>query len=296
MSLRIKLAILCSVMTIPMLAENDNSLIEDKHFDVQIKIPEGWTETKDFDIIPDTFECGGIVFHGVQFKNGAERDGCAVFFAAEKDKVTSDDAIVQAHAQAQELAFPGAKISSFTISNAAILETRKTMNRFTKVNINGTVEGCLSRPSGNPSYLTVTGNIEGDTKSPFALGTCKIASNNNLVSGTTGVLLTDNYQLIMFIWGTDEATQQTEALRFLKAMTVTAKVPSEPVAAQSEPIVVVEAVVADVAQTKPKAPAKSVPVAADAAQTKPADSTIRTAIPEAAVKAASKTSKSPSAA
>ncbi|HEY5235265.1 MAG TPA: hypothetical protein VIJ14_03720, partial [Rhabdochlamydiaceae bacterium] len=158
MSLRNKIAILSitlmSLMTIPTLAENDNqpvtSRIESTNFDVQIKTPEGWSETKDFTSVPETFTFGGTVYRGLQFRNGSELHGCVVYFADDSsdndDDKDSDATLIKVLGEAQEFAFPGSTLSKFTISKvtldgsfAADIETEAA-----KVNVKGTVEGSVA--------------------------------------------------------------------------------------------------------------------------------------------------------
>lgn len=242
MSLRNKIAILSvtlmSLMTIPTLAENDNtpvtSRIENAKFDVQINTPEGWSETKDFTSIPETFTIDGQTFRGLQFRNGSELHGCAIFFSEnmEDDEDNDDDEDpFKTLAEVQELAFPGSDLSTFTISKvnvdgslAADIDAETA-----KINLKGTVEGSIASETGDPTQLTITGSIQADTTNGnLVIGTGTIVAEGSMpISGTTGVLTGDDYQVIIAIWGTDEESQLRDTYRFVEALTVQAKAPVE---------------------------------------------------------------------
>jgi hypothetical protein len=250
MFLRNKLAIfsftLMSLMTIPTLAENDtstvNSRIETANFDVQIKTPEGWSETKDFNqAIPETIKIDNQIFHGLQFNNGAESYGCAVFFAEESwdeddsnDNVSDNSALIEAHAKAHELAFPGTNLSTFTVSKVSFEGSlgADITAETAKIDLKGAVEGNLSNESGDASKFTITGTLYSDTtKDNFAVGTGKIIVEGAMpLCGTTAVKLGNDYQIIILIWGTDEESQLRDTHRFLEAISVKAKAPAEIVA------------------------------------------------------------------
>jgi len=233
-----------SLMTIPTLAENDTSSvtsrIEDTIHAVEIKTPDGWHETKGFSQIPESFEFNGLVFQGVKFKNGTEQHGAAIFFATDldndNDKI-SEAALAQAHAQFQEMAFPGMQLSHliFTVFNVNGSITAH------KATLSGSLEGSLSNASGNSSIVKVSGKIEGDTETNnFAFGTGKLTlQSTEPLYGATGVLLTDNYQLIIIAWGADEATLENDLNIFKDALVITAKAPkpksvAEPAALKEE--------------------------------------------------------------
>jgi hypothetical protein len=226
-----------SLMTIPMLAENDTSsinlCIEDTKYDVQIQTPEGWRETKDFNAaIPDTFELEGRVFHGLKFKNGEERHGCAVFFASKPDEATVfKDGLIQAQAKAQEVAFPGTKVSRLTIPKATLTGggfEKNLANEVIKLNAKGILQGHFSREDGKSSNLTITGVVEGETSDNCLLGTAKIVSDDAMpFYGTTGVVLHNDYQLIIVSWGLEEKAQLDVANHFLHATRIVAKTPLE---------------------------------------------------------------------
>src|ERR1700758_4943417 len=129
MFLRNKIAILSvtlmSLMTIPTLAANDNppvnSRIESTKFDVQINVPEGWSETKDFsNSIPETITRNGATYRGLQFKNGLEGHGCVIFFAEDSLGDEDDKGHFKALTEATEVAFPGSDLSTFTVSKVTI--------------------------------------------------------------------------------------------------------------------------------------------------------------------------------
>jgi hypothetical protein len=280
MFLRNKIAILSftlmSLMTIPTLAENDTapvtSRIENANFDVQIKTPEGWSETKDFTSIPETFSFGGQVYKGLQFKNGSEHHGCVVFFTEDPlddDEEDDDDTLVQFLAKAQSVAFPGSTLSNFSISKvtldgsfAADIETEVA-----KVNVKGTIEGSVANETGDPSKLTITGTVQADsTKGNVAVGTGTFSKEGAMpLSGTTGVHMGDEYEVIVAIWGTEEDAQVRDTYRFLEAVSVKKKAPaeepplnndavvaSEPVAEEANTVVIVtESVVIEVVKTTP---------------------------------------------
>jgi hypothetical protein len=244
MFLRNKLTILSitlmSLMTIPTLAENDNqpvnSRIESANFDVQITTPEGWSETKDFTSIPETFTLDSQVFRGLQFKNGSELQGCAIFFAEnslDDDEDNDDDVdLFKTLSKVQELAFPGSNLSKFTISKVSFDgSVAADINAETaKVILKGTVEGSVSLETGDPTQLTISGSIKADTKDNLVcvLGTGTVVAEGAMpISGTICVLSGDNYDLIFLVWGADEESQVGDAYRFLEAMTIKEKVPAE---------------------------------------------------------------------
>lgn len=236
MFLRNKLAILSitlmSFMTIPTLAENDTSpvtsRIENTKFDVQVKTPEGWSPTKEFDAaIPDSFEFGDHVFRGLKFKNGTENHGCAIFFGTD----TFFDDIEEVFIQTQELAFPELKQSSFNISklqvNGSLSADFKSENA--QIDVVGFVEGDLERESGDISKLTITGGIKADTTTgDFAIGTGSLVSEGTVpFCGTTAVFMNDDYNIVIVMWGSDKESQVTDTQRFLQALTVTPKASEE---------------------------------------------------------------------
>lgn len=236
MSFRNKLAIvsftLMSLMTIPTLAENDNasvtSRIEDALHTVEIKIPEGWQETKGFELVPETFEFDDYQFRGVKFKNGTERHGCAIFFAStnEEDDEISEEALLQAHAQVQEVAFPGMKPTQLYLVNFDIKGGLEgdAYSEDVKINVAGSVEVRLSETEGN-SYLKVTGKSTIDTAKNCAIGTGRVnfGDNNAHFTGTTGVVFEKNYRLIVLSWGADEAILEKDLNVFKDAIAITPK-------------------------------------------------------------------------
>ncbi len=220
MFLRNKLAILSitlmSFMTIPTLAENDTSpvtsRIENTKFDVQVKTPEGWSQTKEFDTeIPDAFEFEGQIFTGIKFRNGTENHGCAVFFAGADVEDDEDDSVEESLAEFQEIVFPGSKLVNVT----------------GKIDLKGTVEGELS--GENPSKFKISGSLEADsTKGDFAVGIGSVVLDGAVsLNGTTGVYLTDDYVIITVMWGSEEESQVIDTQRFLQAVTVTPKASEE---------------------------------------------------------------------
>ncbi len=240
MSLRNKIAILSitlmSLMTIPTLAENDTqpvtSRIEGAKFDVQIKTPEGWNETKDFsESIPETFISKDQTFRGLQFKNDTELHGCTIFFTEDawslkNDKDRDDNAtFLQTLAEVQELAFPGSTLSKVTVDGSLAADFKAET---AKINLKGTIEGSIPNEKGDPTKVTITGKIEADSiKGNFAIGSGTLAAEGATpISGTTGVLFSDNYTLIIVIWGTDEESQIRDTHRFLEAISVTKKASS----------------------------------------------------------------------
>jgi hypothetical protein len=242
MFLRNKIAILSvtlmSLMTIPTLAENDNqpvtSRIENAKFDVQINTPEGWSETKDFTSIPETFTINGQTFRGLQFKNGSELHGCAIFFTenVEDDEDNdTDEGLLKTFAKVQELAFPGLDLSNFTISKvtvdgslAADIDAETA-----KINLKGTIEGRIARETGDPTQLTIAGSLQADTtKGNLVVGTGTLVAEGAMpISGTTGVLAGDDYDVLIAVWGTDEESQVRDTYRFIEALTIAAKAPVE---------------------------------------------------------------------
>jgi hypothetical protein len=242
MFLRNKIAILSftlmSLMTIPSLAENDNapvnSRIESTNFNVEVKTPEGWSQTEDFkNVLPETFTVNGQTFRGLQFKNGTELHGCAVFFAEDSwiEEVeindTDDANLINTLTEVQELAFPGSSMTKFTISKFTVdgsLAADMT-KEIAKVNLKGIIEGSFSDETGNPSNLTVTGTLQSDSsKGNFAIGSGTFAAEGATpVCGTTGIVMGDDYQVIIAIWGSDEESQIRDTYRFLEAVTVTPK-------------------------------------------------------------------------
>lgn len=258
MSLRNKLTILSitlmSLMTIPTLAENDNqpvnSRIENDNFDVQITTPEGWSETKDFsESIPETFTSNDQTFRGLQFKNGTELHGCAIFFTGDswswdEDEDDDDDAdLLQTLSEVQELAFPGSVLSKITADGSFAADFKKET---VKINLKGTIEGSILDENGDPTHLTIAGKIEADsTKGNFAIGSGTVfVERSTPIYCTTGVLFADDYKLIVTIWGTDEESQVKDAYRFLEAVSITRKAAVETVVVSTDDAVVVSEPVA----------------------------------------------------
>ncbi len=262
MSLRNKITILSitlmSLMTIPTLAENDtapvNSRIEDPQFDVQIKTPEGWSETKSFNhTVPDQLEINGMLFKGITFKNGTELHGCAVFFGVDTDdediKISDKIDLEKTYAEVQEKAFPDAQMPIYTLeklnaSGAFEIDVSKQVAKF---NVNGAFEG-NALYSGVSKKISLTGNLTGDTTvSTLAIGSGKLTAGDELcMYGSIGVLMDDDYQVIVVAWGSDEATLRNDVHNFMKATAVTKKTPvaeivAEPLAVQATSVVNVEA-------------------------------------------------------
>ncbi|MBS0648718.1 MAG: hypothetical protein JSS10_05795 [Verrucomicrobia bacterium] len=250
MSLRNKLAIvsftLMSLMTIPTLAENDNapvtSRIEDALHTVEIKVPEGWQETKSFELIPEAFEFDDCQFQGVKFKNGTEQHGCAIFFAStNEDAEISEEALLQAHAQVQDAAFPGMKPSQLFLVKFDIKGALEgdSYSEDMKINVAGSVEAHLSQTPGNP-YLKVTGKSTIDTVKNCAIGTGRVSlgNDNTQFSGTTGVIFEKNYRLIILSWGADEALLEKDLNVFKDAIAITPKpAKAQPVATEIQGVV-----------------------------------------------------------
>jgi hypothetical protein len=247
MFLRNKIAILSvtlmSLMTIPTLAENDNqpvtSRIENAQFDVQINTPEGWSETKDFTSIPETFTINGQTFCGLQFTNGSELHGCAIFFSENVEDDGDNDAdedLFKTLVEVQKLAFPGLTfpgpdLSKFTISKVAVDGSLAADidAETAKISLKGTVEGSVASETGDPTHLTIAGSLQADTtKGNLIVGTGTLVAEGAMpISGTTGVLMGDDYHVLIAVWGTDEESQVRDTYRFLEALTVKAKAPVE---------------------------------------------------------------------
>ena len=242
MSLRNKLTILSitlmSLMTIPTLAENDNapvtSRIENANFDVEVKTPEGWSETKDFTSIPETFTFSGQVYKGLQFRNGSELHGCVVFFAEDvdtDDNETNEDNLIQFLAKAQAVAFPGSTLSNFSISKVTLDGSfaADVNTEVAKVNVKGTIEGSVANETGDPTKLTITGTVQADSsKGNVAVGSGTFSKEGAMpLSGTTGVHIGEDYEVIIAIWGTEEDSQVKDTYRFLEAISVKRKAPVE---------------------------------------------------------------------
>jgi len=247
MFLRNKIAILSitlmSLMTIPTLAENDNapvtSRIEGTKFDVQIKTPEGWSETKDFsESIPETFTSSDQTFRGLQFKNGTELHGCTIFFT-EGSWSWDDATLIQLLAEVQELAFPGSALTKIRVDSSFAADFKA---KTAKVNRKGTIEGSIPNEKGDPTKVTITGKIEADSiKGNFAIGSGTLTAEGAMpISGTTGVLFSDNYTLIIVIWGTDAESQIRDTHRFLEAISVTKKAAVETAPVIYSSIVILE--------------------------------------------------------
>lgn len=243
MSLRNKLAIvsftLMSLMTIPTLAENDNapvtSRIEDALHTVEIKVPEGWQETKSFELIPESFELWGSVFKGVKFKNGTEHHGCAIFFASDMDDeeddlddddddIVSDAALARAVTHVQEKAFPDAELSSFKLMKWNLEgNVQGDSETITKAAFKGNLEGNLAKKSGESMKVSVTGRIDSHPNN-FAIGTGRITLGDAMpLYGATGVLISDKYDIIMISWGADEAILEKDLNVFKDAIAITPK-------------------------------------------------------------------------
>jgi hypothetical protein len=275
MFLRNKIAILSitlmSLMTIPTLAENDNSpvtsRIENESFDVEVKTPEGWSETKDFTSVPETFTFDGQVFRSLQFKNGSELNGCVVYFADDDEDDDNNVDPVQFLARAQEIVFSGSTQLNFTVSKVTLdlSFAADTETEVAKLNVKGTLDGSIAYEAGDPTKVTISGTVQADsTKGNVAVASGTISAEGAMpLSGTTGVLLNDGYQVIVAMWGTNEDGQVKDTYRFLEAISVKKKAPveivvevvaepttdavasSEPVAETSDVIVTVSVVVTE---------------------------------------------------
>ncbi|HEX2579665.1 MAG TPA: hypothetical protein VHK67_04600 [Rhabdochlamydiaceae bacterium] len=228
---------LMSLLTIPTLAENDNppvsSRIENDHFDVEIKTPEGWSETKDFVAISETYSLDGQVYKGIQFKTGLENHGCVVFFADDlsddKDDDEDNDSLLDLFKQAHEFAFPGSEPVNFSISRLnldgsfdADLEKDTA-----KAAVKGTLYGTVSFENGETTPLTLSGKLHSDsTKGNFIVGSGTFLKEGSMpITGTTAILSLDDYDVLIALWGSTEEEQIKDAYRFIEALCVKGKVP-----------------------------------------------------------------------
>ncbi|HEX4839485.1 MAG TPA: hypothetical protein VFU89_03470 [Rhabdochlamydiaceae bacterium] len=294
MFLRNKIAILSvtlmSLMTIPTLAENNNapvtSRIQDDHFDVEIKTPEGWTETREFTEIPENLAVEGHLYKGIQFKNRLEHSGCAIFFTGaisdnkDEDKKTSD-ALRDDLAKTHELAFPGSTLSTVTVSALAfdsfrLIDFEKKIERAA---IEGIIEADVSNEQGDKTSVTISGALMTDfTKDNFAIGSGTFLGKGSMpITGTTAILTPGDFEVVIVIWGSEEETQFRDVHRFVEAIIVKQKAPAtgdkepvaekgaetvvstQPDAEKTSNAVVTESVAAETVQEKP-APSAEVSV------------------------------------
>lgn len=286
MFLRNKIAILSvtlmSLMTIPTLAENENapvsSRIQNDHFDVEIKTPKGWSETKEFTEIPEAISVEGKIYKGIQFKNDTAHHGCAIFFMdalsdnKDEDKKTSD-ALRDDLAKTHELAFPGSKLSTVTVS-ALALDSFLAIDLEKETGIaaiKGIIEADVSNEKGDKTPVTISGALIADsTKDNFAIGSGTFLGKGSMpITGTTAILNPGDFEVVIAVWGSEEEVQVRDVHRFVEALSVKQKAPAtgdkEPVAektteavASTEPAtektsdgVVTESVAAEAIQEKP---------------------------------------------
>jgi len=289
MFLRNKIAILSvtlmSLMTIPTLAENENapvsSRIQNDHFDVEIKTPKDWSETKEFTEIPEVISVEGQVYKGIQFKNDTAHHGCAIFFMdalpdnKDEDKKTSD-ALRDNLAKTHELAFPGSKLSTVTIS-ALALDSFLAIDLEKETGIaaiKGIIEADVSNEKGDKTPVTISGALIADsTKDNFAIGSGTFLGKGSMpITGTTAILNPGDFAVVIAVWGSEEEVQVRDVHRFVEALSVKQKTPAtgdkEPVAEKTTDVA---------ASTQPDAEKTSdggtKSVAAEAIQEKPASST-----------------------
>ena len=230
MSLRNKLAILSitlmSLLTIPARAENDttpaSSRIENAEFFVDVTPPEGWAVTDEFKEIPAKVEFCGSTFHTLKFSSGTPSHGCVVLFSSDSDDEFNEDvSFPEMLSKAYELAFPGSVPTSFTPYKFNIAASTKSD---AKISFGGSVEGIAQTESGSNRFsATAGGNFEADLDSKFAITTGKVTFDNISGFGGAGLVLEDDYNLIIAVWGADEETLKNELIAFSKALKVTAK-------------------------------------------------------------------------
>jgi len=275
-----------SLMTIPTLAENNNapvtSRIQNDHFDVEIKTPEGWSETKEFTEIPETISLEGQVYKGIQFRNNSEHHGCAVYFMdalpdnKDEDKKTSD-ALRDDLAKTHELAFPGSKLSTVTVSALELdsFIAIDIVNEKGVAAIKGIIEVDVSNEEGDKTPVTISGALIADsTKDNFAIGSGTFLGKGSMpITGTTAILNPGGYEVIIAVWGSEEETQVRDVHRFAEAISVKQKASAT---GDKEPVA--EKGAEAVASTEPAAEKASnavvaESVAAEAVQEKPAPST-----------------------
>lgn len=250
MFLRNKIAILSvtlmSMMTIPTLAENDNapvtSRIENDYFDVEIKTPEGWSQTKDFTSIPETCSLDGRVYKGLQFKTALENHGCVVFFAEGlSDDKYDDDSLFDLFKQTHTFAFPGSKPANFSISKlnldgSLVADFEKEE---AKADAKGTIYGTVSYENEETTPLTLTGKVQADsTKGNCIVGSGTFLKEGSMpIIGTTAILSADGYEVLIMLWGNTEEEQIKAAHCFMEALCVKKKAPA---AFETEPVVSTE--------------------------------------------------------
>ena len=239
MSLRNKLAILSitlmSLMTIPTRAENDNvpvsSRIESNEYIVDITSPEGWQVTDKFEAIPSKVEFLGSTFSTIKFENGTPDHGCVVLFSSDDnfdenddDDETLESTLNKAALEAFKKAFPGSSATSFSFTKSNIYGSvvADKLTKQGKADFKVSLEGTFDTDTG-VSPATAKGNVEIDSVTQLAIATGKIEANNTSLYGATGVVLNDDYGLIITTWGADEATLKNDILAFSKGLKVTAK-------------------------------------------------------------------------
>ena len=120
-------------------------------------------------------------------------------------------------------------MTKFAISKVTVdgILTADIEKERAKVNLKGIIEGNVSNETGHLTPLTITGTIQADSsKGNFAIGSGTFAAEDvTPVCGTIGILMGDDYQVIIAIWGSDEKSQIRDTYRFLEAISIAPKIP-----------------------------------------------------------------------
>jgi hypothetical protein len=232
MSLRNKLMILnmtlMSLLTIPTRAENDTTLpplrIENAEFVVDVTAPEGWAVTDEFEKIPAKVEFGGSIFRTLKFRNGTPSHGCVVLFTSDSDELNKEASLAEIFSDAYQLAFPGSVATSFTPSKINIDGSVKADidKESIEISLGGSLEGAASTESRSAS-ITASGNLEANPNSNLIMATGKVTFDDISGFGTIGLIVEDNYQVIIAAWGADEETLKNDVTAFSKALKFTPK-------------------------------------------------------------------------
>jgi hypothetical protein len=219
-----------------------------------VTAPEGWAVTDEFEKIPAKVEFGGSIFRTLKFRNGTPSHGCVVLFTSDSDELDKDASLSEIFSNAYQLAFPGSVPTSFTPSKINIGGSVKADidKESIEISLGGSLEGVVNVESGSTSVtangklevnpdsnffigtgvvntesgstsVAANGKLEVNPDSNFFIGTGKVTFDDISGFGTIGLILKDDYQVIITAWGTDEETLKNDVTAFSKALKVTPK-------------------------------------------------------------------------
>lgn len=255
MSLRNKFAILSviliSLMTIQAYAENDAPVslrIENDEYLLEVAAPEGWQPIKESAEISETFEFEGSKFHTLKFSNGTVNHGCVVLFTSDADEINEYDEdegfIASLNTLANDIhqliygSSPSyLQVSSFEISaeitaDGAKQKVHGNWSGYAERVVNkeipktiadeGQTEPTVTKESID-SPITANGAFDIDSENQLVIATGNFVYENATYRGATGLLINDDYEIIISAWGADEATLKNDIVAFFKAFQVTKK-------------------------------------------------------------------------